>query len=66
MIFAGFPITILLSSINPFTTVPAPIIQFEPIIVPGSTIAPAPIKQFSPIVTALKALSPPPQQVRSF
>lgn len=50
IIFAGLPTTTLPSGIVPFTTAPAPIIQFLPITVFGSIVTRNPIKTFSAIV----------------
>ena len=50
----------LLSGILPFTTAPAPIIQFFPILVPGSNDALAPIKLFSPIDIGFTYIAAPP------
>ena len=44
--FAGFPATILLSGTSFVTTLPAPTIEFSPIVTPGSIVDEIPIHAF--------------------
>lgn len=51
IILAGFPPATEYSGISFVTTLPAPIIQYLPILTPGKMIEPAPINVPSPIKT---------------
>ena len=48
--------TVELSGTSFVTTAPAPILQLEPIVIPGRIIAPEPISHLSPIFTYPKRL----------
>ena len=49
MTFAGLPAAITLAGISWFTTEPAPMMLFSPMVTPGSTMTPAPSHTFLPM-----------------
>ncbi len=51
MTLQGFPTAITLSGMSLVTTLPAPMVTFEPMLIPGQIITPPPSQTLLPIVT---------------